>query len=162
MEQGLGIFAGAQGNTAASRLQIRESQDEAFKNDEITQIYITRNELVAVVTFASGCISLYDIKNGFSLIGDAVDDDASHLNTQYGDSAAPIQAKIIETSNLTNAELGLSFRKDVFGQDESPFNMSLSASADINAARKNYGYLGASLAGSYGTSLKILYMAAPN
>lgn len=48
----------------------------------INQIYITHNEQVAVITFSSGHISLYDIKNSFTLIGDATDKDFSRFNTQ--------------------------------------------------------------------------------
>jgi len=39
----------------------------------IKEIFITSNELYAVITFQSGMISLYDVKNGYSWVGD-VDD----------------------------------------------------------------------------------------
>lgn len=53
----------------ASRLGI----DDEFSNDQIKDIYITKNEQTAVITFQSGMISLYDTKNAYSWIGDAVD-----------------------------------------------------------------------------------------
>ena len=94
MEAGLGI------SNPVTRLQLQENQDASFKNDEIKEIYITQNELIAVVTFMSGCISLYDAKNGFSLLGDAVDEDISKLITQSGDTL-PVQAKVIEAAPIT-------------------------------------------------------------
>ena len=57
MEEGLGF--GGNG----TRLHIPNEVN--FKNDEIKEIYITKNEIVAVVTFSSGQVSLYDCKNGF-------------------------------------------------------------------------------------------------
>ena len=41
--------------------------------EAIKEIYITKNEQVAVVTFESGCIGIYDTKNGYSLIGEIND-----------------------------------------------------------------------------------------
>lgn len=38
----------------------------------------------------------------------------------------------------------------------------MSSVGEINAARRTASYLGSGLAGSYGTSLKILYMSSPN
>jgi len=65
-------------NPAASR--VGNSQD--FEDDHIKQIYITSNENTAVITFNSGLISLYDVKNGYSYIGDAVDSEFQRFNTQ--------------------------------------------------------------------------------
>jgi hypothetical protein len=75
-----------------------------FKNDEIKEIFITKNELVAVITFSSGQVSLYDCKNGFSLISEVVDEELTRLNTNYNDSEDlfDIKAKVIETSSLVN------------------------------------------------------------
>ena len=68
-------------------------------SDNIKEIHITKNEQVAVVTFDSGNVSLYDTKNGFALLGDAVESDFQKFNTQYTDhEALSIQAKIIEVT----------------------------------------------------------------
>lgn len=84
MEAGLGLNSR---NPMASRLNL-EGEAE-FKNDEIQEIYISKNELVAVVTFKSGTISLYDTKNGFQHIGDAVNEDQLRLITQHAESLTP-------------------------------------------------------------------------
>lgn len=54
-------------------MRTRIGIDEDFNNDQIKEIYITQNEQTAVITFESGMISLYDTKNGYTWIGDAVD-----------------------------------------------------------------------------------------
>lgn len=56
-EEGLGLGGGG------SRIHI--ASEVNFKNDEIKEIYITQNELIAVITFSSGAVSLYDCKNAF-------------------------------------------------------------------------------------------------
>ena len=43
------------------------------KDDGIKDLFVTSCENYAVVTFESGLISIYDVKNGYSLIGD-IDD----------------------------------------------------------------------------------------
>ena len=67
--------------------------DEDFNNDQIKEIYITQNEQTAVITFESGMISLYDTKNGYTWIGDAVDQEYSKFNTG---GILAIQTKVIE------------------------------------------------------------------
>ena len=72
-EKAMGIshYAGA------SRIGMQEQLDE----DHIKDIYVTSNENTAVITFKSGLISLYDIKNSYTWIGDAVDSDYAKFNT---------------------------------------------------------------------------------
>lgn len=73
-ERALGISQ----NSLASRLGV----DDGSSNDQIKEIHITQNEQTAIVTFNSGLISLYDTKNSYSWIGDAVDQDFAKFNTQ--------------------------------------------------------------------------------
>ena len=42
-------------------------------------MYFTQNEQVAVITYESGLISAYDIKGGFSWLGD-IEKDVARLN----------------------------------------------------------------------------------
>ena len=72
MEQALGI---GQHNVGA-RIEA------STQNESIKEIHITQNEQFAVVTFSSGIVSVYDVKNGFSFIGDIDDSDLQKLNTQ--------------------------------------------------------------------------------
>lgn len=52
---------------------------------------------MAVVTYESGNVALHDTKNGFALLGDAVESDFQKFNTQYSDTESlAVQAKIIE------------------------------------------------------------------
>lgn len=62
----------------ASRLGV----EDLFSNDLIKDIYVTHNEQTAIVTFLSGMISLYDVKNGYTWVGDIVDQDYRKFNTQ--------------------------------------------------------------------------------
>lgn len=64
-ERALGITQ----NSMASRVGV----EDLFTNDLIKDIYVTYNEQTAVITFSSGMISLYDIKNGYTWVGDIVD-----------------------------------------------------------------------------------------
>lgn len=75
----------------------RVGVEEMFTNDLIKDIYVTYNEQTAVVTFSSGMISLYDIKNGYTWVGDIVDQDYQKFNTQSQGSGA-LQTKVIEVS----------------------------------------------------------------
>lgn len=71
--------------------------------DTIKQIYISNNEQVAVVTFESGNVSVYDTKNGFNLIGDAVESDFQKFNTQYSpQDSLCLQTKVIECNLAQN------------------------------------------------------------
>jgi len=58
--------------------------------DNIKEIYITSNENTAVITFCSGLISLYDIKNSYAWIGDANDTDYAKFNTQQANADTSI------------------------------------------------------------------------
>jgi hypothetical protein len=152
-EIGLGLSGPS--NPLASRLNLQEDSD--FKNDEIQEIYISRNELVAVVTFKSGTISLYDTKNGFQHIGDAVNDDQLRLITQQAE-ALGAQSRVIE-AQVQQTEFGLGATR--VQQDEMPFAMSASSLGDLAQARRS-SYSQSAIAASYSTSLKVLYLATPN
>lgn len=62
------------------------TQPGVESTDIIKEIHVTSNEQVAVVTYESGTVSLYDTKNGFALLGDAVESDFYKFNTQYSDT----------------------------------------------------------------------------
>jgi WD40 repeat protein len=68
MEAGLGLTPGNPQGTGLT-------QPRTGPTDTIKEIYITNNEQVAVVTYESGSVTLYDTKNGFALLGDAVESD---------------------------------------------------------------------------------------
>ena len=56
-------------------------------------------------------ISFYDVKNGYTWIGDAVDQDVSRFNTQQGaGSFAAIQTKVIEVGEGSSKGLGNPFK----------------------------------------------------
>jgi hypothetical protein len=73
-EQALGISH----NPNSTRLGLQQQLDD----DQIKEIFITKNESTAVITFKSGLISLYDVRNSFSFIGDADDGSFARYNTQ--------------------------------------------------------------------------------
>jgi len=103
-------------NSQATRL----GAEEEFSEDHIKQIFVTQNENTAVVTFDSGMISLYDVKNGFTWIGDAVDSDFARFNTQG--QMAGNETKVIEVLNNHGAG-GIDLiarRSNGFAQDEHP------------------------------------------
>ena len=62
-EQALGIDR----NTDSTRVGV----EEQFLQDLIKQIYISKNEKIALITFQSGLVSAYNTKKNFSYIGDA-------------------------------------------------------------------------------------------
>jgi hypothetical protein len=117
-------------------------------DDLIKEIYVTSNENTAVITFSSGLISLYDIKNSFSWLGDANETEFEKFNTQNKANDDPsIQTKVIEVSAQTGQN---NTRSNFFrAQDEHP----MASTTDRNAS---------SFYGAYASNLKVLALTTPN
>jgi hypothetical protein len=64
----------------------------------IASIYITKNEHVAVVSFENGLVSAYDIRGGFTWIGD-VNKETFRLTTTAS-AASPTLCKVIEKEDV--------------------------------------------------------------
>ena len=100
-------------------------------------------------------ISFYDVKNGYTWIGDAVDHDVSRFNTQQGaGSFAAIQTKVIEVGEGSAKGLGKAFGAPQ-QQDERPFSQSGAPLTDLSRPGPN-NMPKSSIHSSYTSSLKIL------
>ena len=118
-----------------------------------------------MITFQSGMISFYDTKNGYTWVGDAVDQGASKFNTQQASgNFLAIQTKVLEVGDRDAlGGLGTSFKdrmqmyhqKMPLQQDERPtFSQSGSPMSDLSRGRG--GGFPRSMHGSNAASLKIL------
>lgn len=83
--------------TATMTANYRLTRSPDLKGDfetSISSLHITQNEHVVIVTFENGLVSAYDIRNGFSWIGDIERD--AHRLTIASSSISPSLCKILE------------------------------------------------------------------
>ena len=145
--------------------------EDEFNNDLIQEIYVTSNEQTAVVTFSSGIVSLYDIRNSFNWIGDAADSDFAKFNTQTagGSLSNVVQTKVLETApqwagNQTANQLRernqVTSRLTQPVQDEHPYSVSGSYFTEGNATRPMSTT--SQHFSSYSSNLKVFCLQTPN
>ena len=141
----------------ASRIGV----DEESSNDQIKEIYITNNEQTAVVTFSSGLISLYDTKNSYTWIGDAVDQDFAKFNTQQAAiGASAIHTIVIEMAAGGHHNASMRERMQMFGQSTSGQDEQPAYGSDMSHARR--ANLSSTVHGSHTSNMKILSLQTPN
>ena len=96
-------------------------------------------------------ISLYDVKNGYTWVGDITDSEYQKFNTQNG--SLSIQTKVIEVNSGQNMQASQSMWGAQMAQDEKPFGTA----QDMANSRRISSFIG-----SHTSNLKILSLQTPN
>lgn len=140
------------GDLTTERSLISALQGNEQQNDSVKNIYITNNENVAVITYSSGLISFFDVKNSYSFLGDIENSNYTKFNTMSSLSNSAIQTKVIEVQQPN----GLYTRNNssFMGQDEQPISFPDAQRSQYNGSSNLYS--------SYTSNLKVLSLTTPN
>ncbi|CDW81046.1 UNKNOWN [Stylonychia lemnae] len=122
---------------------VKGNEQHSLADDQIKDIYITLDELYAIISFQSGLICCYDVKNSYNLIG-IIEKDAQRFCYS---NQLEVRMKVLESETHS-----MSYFSPNRAQDEKPIYLNTSFEQDYISPAS----------GAFSSSFRILSTTSPN